>query len=43
MLKDYDSRWTPRKAQYMVTRDENTKKVKQQKWYLQMTVGELYR
>ena len=40
--KDYVSRWTPGKAQYVITKDENGKKVKQQKWYLQMTVGELY-
>ena len=26
----------------MITKDQNGKKVKQQNWYLQMTVGELY-
>ena len=40
--KDDLGRWTPGKAQYVITKDKNEKKVKQKKRYLQMAVGELY-
>ena len=41
-IKDDVSRWTPRKGQYVITKDENRKKVKQQKQFIKMTVGELH-
>ena len=39
---DEVSQWAPEKAEYVTVRDENGKKTKDQKRYLQVTVNELY-